>query len=56
MESAVFEFVFETEDSSTRPGASRLSLSLWLEEGDDGVGEVRDVGPTIRSERSWVWV
>lgn len=55
MESAVFEFVFETEDSSTKPGASRLSFNLFLDEGDDGVGDVRDVGPTIRRDRSWVW-
>ena len=43
---------FDGEDSSTRPGARRLSLSLLLDEGDDEEGEVREVGPTMRRERS----
>lgn len=41
----------EGEDSSTRPGARRLSLSLLLFEEVGIEGEVRDVGPTIRRER-----
>lgn len=40
----------KTDDSSTRPGARRLSLSLLLEEGDDVEGYVREVGPTMRRE------
>lgn len=38
------------DESSTRPGARRLSLSLLVELGD----EVREVGPTMRRERSGV--
>lgn len=44
----------EREESSTRPGARRLSFSLSL--GDAEGDEVRDVGPTIRSERSGFWL
>lgn len=53
-EIAFVEFGFKAEDSSTKPGARRFNLSL-LEEGDD-LREVRDVGPAIRRDRSWVRV
>lgn len=45
------DLALDGEESSTRPGARRLSLSLLLEEGDDEEGEVREVGPTMRRER-----
>lgn len=38
------------EESSTRPGARRLSFSLLFGEAETG-GDVRDVAPTIRRER-----
>nr|GMD85894.1 hypothetical protein Iba_chr14bCG0800 [Ipomoea batatas] len=50
MASMATGFILGTDDSSTRPGARRLSLSLLAEEGDDEVGDVRDVGPTMRSD------
>lgn len=49
---ALMAFILDAEDSSTRPGARRLSLSLVGDGDDDEAGEARDVGPTMRRERS----
>lgn len=43
-------FLFDAEESSTRPGARRFNLSRLLEDGDEEAGDVSDVSPTIRRE------
>ena len=54
---SMVERAFDDEDNSTSPGARRLSLSLLVEEEEDEVGAVSEVGPTMRSERSGApWV
>ncbi|CAI9781817.1 unnamed protein product [Fraxinus pennsylvanica] len=51
MEPAFISSLFEAEDIFTMSGSKHLSLSLLPEEGDDEVGDVINVGQTMRRER-----